>query len=273
MKTKTYVITGATSGIGKKLVEILAKDNIVFAGYRSEKKCEELKKNSDNICPFYVDFAVPETISSAVSFIKSKTSKVDSLINIAGCVVAGPAEKVLMSEVRRQFDVNVFGHLEISQGLADLLANGKIINVSSMASYAIFPFISPYCASKRALDIFFNSFLIENKKNIKVVSIKPGVISTPLWGKSIEENTKTLDACQGYEKEMDFIASNARKNEKKGLDVNEVVKIILKADEAENPKLSYTVGKDAFCAHIVSKLPQCMINKIIKLGMKLRMHN
>ena len=140
-----------------------------------------------------------------------------------------------------------------------------------MASYAIFPFISPYCASKRALDIFFNSFAIENKKNIKVVSIKPGVIATPLWDKSIKENTETLQQCDGYEKEMEFIALNARKNETAGLDVQKVIQTILKADSLKNPRLTYTIGKDAFFAHMLSKLPQKYINCLIKLGLKYRM--
>lgn len=271
MKNKIYVITGATSGIGKKLVEILAKDNIVFAGYRSEDKAEELKKISDNIKTFYVDYAKPETIKTAVEYINSNSDKIDTLVNVAGCVVAGPVEKLPMDEVRRQFNVNVFGHLEMAQGLVEKLKNGRIINISSMASYAIFPFISPYCASKRALDIFFNSFAIENKHNIKVISIKPGVIVTPLWEKSIKENTDAMQNCVGYEKEMAFIASNARKNETKGLDVDKVVKTILIADLAKKPRLTYTVGTDAFFAHMISKLPQRIINKLVKLGLKLRM--
>lgn len=269
--TKTYVVTGATSGIGNALVKILAKDNIVFAGYRSESKGKELEKLSDNICPFYVDYAKPETINQAIDFIESKCEKIDTLINIAGCVVAGPVEKLNIDEVRRQFDVNVFGHIQLTQGLAKLLNNGKIINVSSMASFGIFPFISPYCASKRCLDMFFNSFLIENKRNINVVSIKPGVIVTPLWEKSIKENTASMEYCEGYEKEMEFIANNARKNETKGLCVDKVVNIILKADKVKNPKLSYTVGKDAFCANLISKLPQGLVNWLVKLGLKLRM--
>ncbi len=270
MKTKTYVVTGATSGIGKALVEILAKDSIVFAGYRSASKGAELSKISDNIYPFYVDYAKPETIAGAIEFINSKTDKIDTLINIAGCVVAGPVEKLLINEVRRQFDVNVFGHLEMAQGLVEKLENGRIINVSSMASFGIFPFISPYCASKRCLDMFFNSFLIENKRNIKVISIKPGVIATPLWGKSIKENTESMENCSGYEKEMEFIASNARKNEEKGLCVDKVVDIILKADRIKNPRLSYTVGRDAFGASIISKLPQNIVNRLVKLGLKVR---
>jgi hypothetical protein len=69
--------------------------------------------------------------------------------------------------------------------------------------------------------MFFNSFLIENKRQIKVISIKPGVIATPLWDKSIKENITSMVNCEGYEKEMEFIASNARKNEIKGLNVEE----------------------------------------------------
>ena len=271
MKTKTYVITGATSGIGKSLVEILSKNNIVFAGYRSETKGKELEQISENIYPFYVDYAKPETIAGAIEFIKSKCEKIDSLINIAGCVVAGPVEKLSMDEVRRQFNVNVFGHIEMMQGLVENLENGRIINVSSMASFGLFPFISPYCASKRCLDMFFNSFLIENKRNIKVISIKPGVIVTPLWEKSIKENTEAMTSCVGYEKEMEFIAKNAQKNETNGLSVDSVVNTILKVDNIKNPKLSYTVGRDAFGAYLISKLPQCIINKLVKFGLKLRM--
>lgn len=270
MSKKVYVITGAASGIGRSVTEVLCKDSIVFAGYRSDAKASELAKISENILPFYIDYDKPETVSDAVEFIKSKCNKIDTLINIAGCVVAGPIEKINIDEIRHQFNVNVFGHIEISQKLSDYLEGGKIINVSSMASYGIFPFISPYCASKRALDMFFNSFLIENKRNIKVVSIKPGVISTPLWAKSIEANSKYLDNCAGYEKEMEFMIKNARKNEETGLNVDKVTEIILKADKSKHPKLSYTVGKDAFVAKLISKLPQNMINKIILLGLKLR---
>ena len=268
---KTYVITGATSGIGKALTEELSSNNIVFAGCRNEEKGKELQTLSENIYPFYVDYDKPETIEEAVNYIKTKCDKIDTLINVAGCVVAGPVEKILINEIRHQFNVNVFGHLEMAQRLADYLENGRIINVSSMASYGIFPFISPYCVSKRALDMFFNSFIIENKRNIKVISIKPGVITTPLWEKSIDANSKYLKNCEGYEKEMEFMIRNAQKNETEGLGVNEVVKVILKADSAKNPKLSYTIGKDAFCAKWISRLPQNIVNRLVKFGLKLRM--
>jgi len=270
MKTKTYIITGATSGIGELLVKHFAKSNIVFAGYRSEDKIENLKKYSNNIIPFYIDYSKPETVIEATRFIKSKCNKIDTLINVAGCVIAGPIENISVDEIRRQFDVNVFGHLEITQNLIENLDGGRIINVSSMASFGVFPFVAPYCASKRCLDMLFNSLLIETKKNIKIISVKPGVIATPLWGKSINENSKNIENCSDYTKEMKFLIENARKNETKGLNVQKVVDVIIKADSARNPKLTYLVGNDAKFAGVFSKLPQNIVNKIIKLGIKLR---
>ena len=270
MKIKTYVITGAASGIGKSLLLKLAENNIIFAGYRNKSQEAELQKISSNIYPFFVDFSEPETIKKAYEYILSKCTKIDTLINIAGCVVAGPVENLNMDEVRRQFNVNVFGHIELTQGLMSILENSKIINISSMASFGIFPFISPYCASKKCLDMFFNSLLVENKKNIKVVSIKPGVIATPLWGKSIDENSKYFDNYGDYSQEMKYVIANAQKNEKTGLSPDKVVDVILKADRSKNPKLSYTVGNDAFFAGLVSKLPQYIINKIVKFGIKMK---
>ena len=269
--SKIYVITGSASGIGKALTERLYDDNIVFAGYRNPEHESYLRGVSKNIFPFYIDYTKPETIEKAAEYINANCSHIDTLVNVAGCVVAGPIEKINITELKRQFDVNVFGHVSLTQKLTEKLVNGKIINISSMASFGIFPFISPYCASKRALDILFNSLLLENRKNIKVISIKPGVISTPLWSKSIDENSKYFSEYDEYQKAMEYMARNAEKNECNGLSVEKVVDIILKADRAKNPKLSYTVGFDAFCAKYASKLPQCIINKIIKLGMRMRM--
>ena len=268
--SKTYVITGATSGIGNELINQLKDENVIFAGYRNIENKQNLLASSPNIIPFYIDYSKPETIREAAKEIKSKCTKIDTLINVAGCVVAGPVENIEISEIKRQFDVNVFGHLEFTQNLIDIMENGKIINISSMASFGIFPFISPYCASKRCLDMFFNSLLIENKKNLKIVSIKPGVIATPLWNKSVNENSKYFEKFEKYKAEMEFIKNNALKNAKSGLDVKEAVKVVLKADKLKNPKLSYTVGKDAFIASIITNLPQSIQNKLIRLGMYLR---
>lgn len=266
---KTYVITGSTSGIGKALVQKFVNGNVVFAGYRNEKYVEELERLG--AIPFYIDMERPESIRQAVAYIKSKTGKIDTLINVAGCVVAGVMEKISVDNLRKQFEVNTFSHIDFTQNLLPLLGDAKVINISSMSSFGIFPFVAPYCASKRALDILFNAMTLES--DLKVVSIKPGVIATPLWDKSIELNKDAINSCQGYDKEMKYMVENAHKNGQKGLSVDKVVEKILKVDAMSNPKPSYTVGFDAKVAEFVSKLPFCLQNKLIKSGMKRKFGN
>ena len=267
---KNIVITGATSGIGKALCEYFSQENNVFAGYRNEYFVEDLKRISPDIVPFYIDMKLSNSITDAADFIKNKVTRVDVLINAAGCVVAGAMENLDVCRIKEQFDVNTFGHLEFTQGLLPLLDGGRIINISSMASFGIFPFVGPYCASKRALDILFNSLILETHRDIKLVSVKPGVIATPLWEKSVEENCASFNSSQGFEKELDYMVKNAKKNGQNGLDVQKVVKLISKICNSPSPKSSYTVGFDAKVAEIISKLPQDLTNKIIRCGMLLK---
>lgn len=255
---KTYVITGSTSGIGKALLKRLVKDNIVFAGYRNEKYAQELE--AMGAIPFYIDMQKMETVAQAAAYIKSKTDKIDTLINVAGCVVAGVMEQLPVERIREQFEVNTFSHLDLTQRLKPLL--GRVINISSMSSFGIFPFVAPYCASKRAMDILFNAMALES--GLDVISIKPGVIATPLWEKSIESNKSSIEGCKGYENEMKYMVSNASKNGVKGLPVEKVVDLIIKVDAMKNPKPSYCVGYDAKFAEFVSKLPFSLQNKLIK---------
>ncbi len=265
--SKTIVITGATSGIGKELVKLFSQENKVFASYRNEQSIELL----GNVEYFYMDMADRYSIIEAAKFIKSQVDKIDILINVAGCVVAGPIEHIQPEALREQFEVNTFSHLEFSQNLFDLLEGGRVINISSMSSFGHFPFVSPYCASKRALDILFNAFEIENHKNIKVISVKPGVIATPLWEKSVTKNEETLTNCQGYELEMEFMKNNAVKNSTRGLSVEKVARTIYNIAHKNNPKTTYTIGKDAKFAEFLSIFPQDVINCVVKFGLNLRL--
>lgn len=266
-----YVLTGSTSGIGKAVLDRLSVDdnNIIFAGYRCRDKLPQIIP--DNIKYFYIDLADRESIKCASEFIKSETKRIDALVNIAGSVVAGPIEKIDTQRLRQQFDINTFSHIEFTQNLVDIMRNSKIVNISSMSSFGNFPFISPYCASKRALDIFFNTFALENHKNIKVTSVKLGVVATPIWEKSVNANLEYLENCCGYEKELEFVKNNALKNTSKGLQVTKVANFITKIINLKNPKSSYTIGNDAKFAQILFLLPQDLVNNIIKIGMKYRM--
>ncbi len=270
MSKKVVVITGATSGIGRAITESLADDYTVFAGYRNPDYERDLLKISSNVIPFFIDMEKTSIIDGAAIYIKRQVEKIDLLINVAGCVMAGAMENMSLTKLKTQFDVNTFSHLRFTQKLMDKLDGARVINISSMASFGIFPFVAPYCASKRALDILFNALEIETNHKIKVVSVKPGVIATPLWHKSIEINKDSISEDKAYAKQMDYMKRNAMKNGQRGLPVEKVVDVIKKIIASENPKASYTVGLDAKAAEIVSKLPQDWVNWMVDIGMKKR---
>lgn len=270
MGKKVIVITGATSGIGRALVESLADDYIIFAGYRNPDHERSLIKISSNVIPFFIDMEKPSIIDGAAIFIKRQVEKIDLLINVAGCVMAGPMENMPLSKLEKQFQINTFSHLRFTQKLLDLLDGSRVINISSMASFGMFPYVSPYCASKRALDILFTALELETNKKIKVISVKPGVIATPLWQKSIEINKDSISGDKSYAKQMDYMKRNAMKNGQRGLSVDKVVDVIKKIIASKNPKASYTIGIDAKAAELVSKLPQDWINWLVETGLKKR---
>ena len=260
---KTAVITGATSGIGNSILNKFLNDGyVVYAGYRDIRQKKDLEI-SENVVPFRIDLSKKWTIEEAVKTINASVEKIDVLVNVAGKVVAGPLETMSVNKIREQFEVNTFSQLEFAQGLFQKLDGGKIINISSMASYGIFPFLAPYCASKRALDMLFNSLRIETGSKVKVVSVKPGVIATPLWQKAIDENREQLSEGK-YKIVGDFLMSNAIKNSNSGLNPSVVAKKVLAIANCANPKTSYTIGLDAIGAQLVAKLPQKLIDMLVE---------
>ncbi|MCQ2790174.1 MAG: SDR family NAD(P)-dependent oxidoreductase, partial [bacterium] len=115
--TKVVVITGATSGLGKLLAVYYANQNCqVFAGYRNVTLKKDLAAISENIIPFRIDMSKKWTVQEAIKFINTNTDHVDTLINAAGCVVAGPMECINVDKIREQFEVNTFSHVEFTQG-------------------------------------------------------------------------------------------------------------------------------------------------------------
>lgn len=277
---KNVLITGTSTGIGRCTAILLAENGFkVYAGVRTEKDFDSLASENENIKPIYIDVLDKASISKAAQLLKEEAVELTAIINNAGAVVAQPIECINIDDLKYQFELNTVAPVAIAQAFLPLMKSGKIINLSSMASTGMFPYISPYCASKRALDILFNSLSIEMKnKNIQVVSIKPGVIRTPIWNKSIATNRSQLEKLpdnfkEKYGKDLIFLAKNAEKNNYKSILPEKVAERILKVVISKKPKSSYCVGIDSLAACFISKLlPQDILNKIIKykLNQKLK---
>ena len=144
------------------------------------------------------------------------------------------------------------------------------MNVSSMASYGIFPFLSPYCISKSSADILLNLFSIES--NIKTVSIRPGAVATKFWESSIELNKNVFENNkETFTNEKDFLVQNAQKNSLHATNPIYVAKKIAQIVELKNPKNVYNIGKDAKIAKLSRFIPTDIFNPIVKFALKTRM--
>ncbi len=273
-QNKTIFITGASSGIGRDIAYSLAKLGYkVFAGVRRKVDKQELEGLNSNITGVYIDVTNSASIEKAFWFVMKNADKIDVLINNAGIVCAGPVECLPVAKIKEQFEVNTFGPVMVTQRFVPLLHGSKVINISSMAASGIFPYISMYCASKRAMDIIFNSFSLENKDNIKVISVKPASIKTPIWNKSVGKARETFSDIsdvnkQKYGKVLLSLEKNALNNNTNGIEARKVTNTIIRIIKSNNPKTSYNVGFAACIADIFSKLPQGFVNEIVKLKLK-----
>ncbi|MBQ8847931.1 MAG: SDR family NAD(P)-dependent oxidoreductase [Candidatus Gastranaerophilales bacterium] len=259
--------------------------NILIIGLNSElaqNVINELKVNNWNIYATsrqvgLMDKAVHEfnlDVCDELSFLNLKEKlnnlNFDVIINFAGIAIASAVEELNELDLKKQLDVNLFGLLRILKYLTPFLSkDGRFINISSMASYGIFPFLSPYCISKAAADILLNLFSVES--NIKTVSIRPGATATKFWETSLEINKKTLEEnTKKFTQEKEFLVKNAQRNTLHATNPIYIAKKIAQIIELKNPKSIYNVGIDSKFAKLTRFISQDITNSIIKFVLKTR---
>src|SRR5439155_13326568 len=151
---KTVLITGASTGIGRACALDLDRRGFrVFAGVRKEADGEALRKESPGIEPVIVDVTDQATIEAAAKQI----DELYGLVNNAGITVAGPVEYLPVDDVRRQFEVNLFGQLAVTQAFLPKIraSRGRIVFMSSVGGRTpSSPVLAPYNASKHAVESF-----------------------------------------------------------------------------------------------------------------------
>ena len=151
------LITGCSSGIGEDAAKFLVEKGwIVFAGVRKESDAEKLRSVSPNLKPIILDVTKEDQVHRAIEEIRVAVGEdgLDGLVNNAGMSITAPFEFTDMSDIRRQFEVNIFGVVQVTQAAMSLLRTGKpgrIVNIGSIASHQHLPLLSFYCASKSAL--------------------------------------------------------------------------------------------------------------------------
>lgn len=180
--SKTVLITGTSSGIGEATAKyFLQKGWNVSATMRSPEQASNWTKAEKVICP-KLDVTTPETIEQAVRETTKHFGRIDVLINNAGYALMGPIEGVTLEQLEHQFQTNVFGLISTIQAVLPVLrkqGGGTIVNVTSIGGRLAFPLVSPYHATKWAVEGLSESLRYELRQfNIRIKIIEPGGIRT-----------------------------------------------------------------------------------------------
>jgi NAD(P)-dependent dehydrogenase (short-subunit alcohol dehydrogenase family) len=188
---KTVLITGASSGIGLETALYFFERNWnVIATMRNPQNRRTVLHDKGLPDLVHLDVMDASSIHAAIQYATEKYIGIDVLVNNAGYAVYGPFEATTPDQVKRQYDTNVFGLMQVTREILPLFRqqkSGVIINVSSMGGRAGFPLYSIYDSTKWAVEGFSEILLYELKPlNIQVKLIEPGVIKTDFYDRSLD---------------------------------------------------------------------------------------
>ena len=279
--SNTVLITGASTGIGAACaIRLAAAGMHVYAGVREDADGAALRaQNAALITPLHIDVTDADSIAAAVATLDAQLGDagLNGLINNAGIAIGGPLEVLPMNEIRRQFDVNVFGALAVTQAFLPQLrrARGRIVNMGSIAGRIALPFLGPYCMSKSALRAMTHALRLEvDAWGIDVALVEPGAIATPIWKKSnaaadVMQATLQNDTLAHYSRHLEGIRRVIAKAEEQAISADAVARAVEHALTAAHPKTEYLVGNDArMRAAINAVLPQFLQDKLHRWFLK-----
>ena len=260
------VVTGASSGIGLACALKLDQAGYrVFAGVRKESDAQRLKQQaSPLLTPLLLDVTNEASIETAVSQVAEAVGNTGlvGLVNNAGIAVPAPLEVIPLSELRREFEVNVIGQVAVTQALLPLLrkARGRIINVDSVASRMTFPFTGALSASKSALEALNAALRMELLPwGIHVILITPGMVRTSGNIKlqhDSEEILRTIpeEDAKHYATTFRSFLEAFSKQEARGIPPEVVADVILRALIERIPRTEYSVGRGSRLWPLVARL-------------------
>lgn len=256
-KPGAVAITGASTGIGRGTALYLAGKGVrVFAGVRKAADGEALvAEGGERLVPWLIDVADGASIDRAVAQLEEGLDGVAlaGLVNNAGIALGGPQEFLGLDQWRHQFEVNVFGLVDLTQKVLPLLvrSRGRVVNVSSIGGRVATPMMGPYCASKFAVEGLTAALRHElHGSGVWAATIEPGMVKTEIWAKGdvqIAEQKALLPAA-AQERYAGLVRSLERfsaAGKTKGVAPVKVAHAIEHALFAARPRTRYPVGSDA----------------------------
>ncbi len=236
---KRIFLTGASSGIGLATARLLvARRNEVWATSRNPERIPEMPR----LHPTRLDLGDPRSVEEAFNAALAEAGHFDVLINNAGSGHFGPAENLSEKEIASQFQILVFGHLQLLQlALRAMQARGEglIINVTSLAGRLPVPFMAAYNAAKAAMASFTMSIQLElPDSRVRIVDLQPGDICTDFN----DAVTKSDQRRPRYEARLVKTWNTVERNMKKAPKPDLVARRVCELIDQTNPPPRMTVG-------------------------------
>lgn len=247
--TKIFLITGVSSGFGRALAqEALAAGHHVVGTVRSEQARQDFEALAPTRAVGRVlDVTDFEAIDGVVAEVEATVGPVDVLVNNAGYGHEGVMEEAPLAEMRRQFDVNVFGAVAMMKAVLPYMRErrrGHILNITSMGGFITMPGIAYYCGSKFALEGISEVVGKEVKPfGIAVTAVAPGSFRTDWAGRSMARTPRSIP---DYDALFDPIRK--AREEKSGKQLGNPVlaaRAMLRVIASDTPPAHLLLGSDA----------------------------
>jgi NAD(P)-dependent dehydrogenase (short-subunit alcohol dehydrogenase family) len=247
--SKLLLITGVSSGFGRALAEeALAAGHRVVGTVRSEQAKREFEAlSADSAFCRMLDVTDFEAIDDVVADIEANIGKIDVLVNNAGYGHEGVLEESPLSEMRRQFDVNVFGAVAMIKAVLPFMRGrraGHILNITSMGGYITMPGIAYYCGSKFALEGISDALAKEIRPlGIFVTAVAPGSFRTDWAGRSMRRTPRSIS---DYDAIFDPVRdARLQKSGKQLGDPAKAARAMLAVMNDDDPPTHLLLGSDA----------------------------
>lgn len=245
----SVLVTGASRGIGRSIVEHLASRGWdVIAGVRSQQDADAVVKLSpQRISSVIVDVTDAAHIAALADCLPER---LDAIVNNAGVVISGPIETVSPDDWRKQLDINVIGQLAVTQAVLPRLrqSRGRIVFISSVNGRLSMPLIGAYCASKFAVEAAADALRMELRPwHIPVIIVEPAQTDTDMWrtaDTAVADVDATLTAEQRglYAKHIAGMKKMIPVSQKLAVPPRRVSAVVEEALTARRPRARYVVG-------------------------------
>lgn len=248
LHSKTFLITGVSSGFGRAFAQAALDAGHTVAGtVRNREAQQAFEALGERAHAIVLDVTAFDAVAPAITQLTGQIGPIDVLVNNAGYGHEGTLEESPLEDMRRQFDVNVFGAVAMIKAVLPGMRErrrGHILNITSMGGFITMPGIAYYCGSKFALEGISEVLAKEVAGfGVKVTAIAPGSFRTDWAGRSMVRAGRSI---ADYDALFDPIReAREAKSGKQAGDPAKAAQALLRVIEAEHPPVHLLLGNDA----------------------------